>query len=401
MKSGKIIVRGILLSAALVLTVGCSNDEVEETRRESVPVELSAYVSDYTEIEPMSPVATRADNSWIPSGYKPYTELTGVGGVMRTNENAPIAAFFTQDAIGSDPSVLLPRKFSFAVDKWRIREEEVPASGPTTPYQLYGYIPYTAATPYNDSGDGSTIEPNDTYADGAKLTLRGLNSVMNQDVCVIVGAKEGASTTEVTGLQTGKFSCVIQSGENVSNNVFLLFDHLYAALRFRFRVDEDYAKLRTIKLKRLELMAYDDEDCTIKVKKKVKTTVTLKANETNSSPIVGDIIFEPDGNDVMLPVAIYDNETNPVVLPSGNSYTDNMGFVPKTESYYKLISTYDVYDMNNNLIRQNCTAENKISPRSLFQKQSLDRGYMYTLRLTVKPTYIYVLSEPDLVFSTE
>jgi hypothetical protein len=78
-----------------------------------------------------------------------------------------------------------------------------------------------------------------------------------------------------------------------------------------------------------------------------------------------------------------------------------MGFVPKTSSFYKLISTYDVYDTDasgnyRNLIRMDCTAENKINPRKLFNKESLDRGSMYTVKVTVKPTYLYVLSEPDL-----
>ena len=73
-----------------------------------------------------------------------------------------------------------------------------------------------------------------------------------------------------------------------------------------------------------------------------------------------------------------------------------MGFVPRTSSFYTLISIYDVYDSKDNLIRQNCTAVNKIDPRKQFKKESLDRGYMYTLRFTVKPTYLYVLSEPDL-----
>ena len=387
------------LSAALVLMVGCSNDEVEESRRQSAPIELAAYVSTYTDVEPIGPASTRAAASWMPPGYLPYTDLTGVGGVLQSNENASIGVFFTTT---NDPPVL-PCKFIYSGEKWRI-DPEIDNSGD---YYLYGYVPYSAATPYSELSETSTkIEPNGTYANGAKLTLRGLNSVMTQDLCVIVGAKHGKKENESapvvpdTGEEkaaVGDFMCHIRSGSDTNPNyVFLLFDHLYAALRFRFRIDEEYAALRSIRLKKLELLAYTDEACDHLMTEKLKTTVMLKANSTGASPIVGDIIFEPeDGVNDMNAVAIYDNEADPVPLLS-ESYTDNIGFVPKTSSYYTLISTYNVYDKNGNLIRENCKAVNKIDPRKQFKQESLNRGYMYTLRLTVRPTYLYVLSEPDL-----
>ena len=157
------------LSAALVLMVGCSNDEVEESRRQSAPIELAAYVSTYTDVEPIGPASTRAAASWMPPGYLPYTDLTGVGGVLQSNENASIGVFFTTT---NDPPVL-PCKFIYSGEKWRI-DPEIDNSGD---YYLYGYVPYSAATPYSELSETSTkIEPNGTYANGAKLTLRGLNS---------------------------------------------------------------------------------------------------------------------------------------------------------------------------------------------------------------------------------
>ena len=392
------------LSAALVLMVGCSNDEVEENRRQSAPIELAAYVSTYTDVEPIGPASTRAVASWMPTGYMPYTDLTGVGGVLRSNENTSIGVFFTT----TNDSPVLPFKFIYSGEKWRI-DPEIDNTGD---YFLYGYVPYSAATPYNNGLEtATTIGPNGTYANGAILTLRGLNSVMNQDICVIVGAKHGKRVegpdpvvpdTGDEKAAVGDFECNIHSGSEQTspNYVFLLFDHLYAALRFRFKVDETYDAIRTIKLKKLELLAYSDEACEHLMTKKVKTTVTLRSNNTGASPIVGDVNFESDGGGDMDAVTIYENEANPVSLLSGE-YTDNMGFVPKTSSFYTLISTYNVYDKNNNLIRENCKAVNKIDPRKLFNMEQLDRGYMYTMRITVKPTYLYVLSEPDLVFSNE
>jgi hypothetical protein len=389
------------LSAALMLMVGCSNDEVGENLRQSAPIEVAAYVSTYTDVEPIGPVSTRAVADWMPSGYMPYTDLTGVGGVLRSNENASIGVFFTNE------SGILPRKFIHSGEKWRI-DPEIENSGD---YYLYGYVPYSAATPYNELSPATStnIVPNDTYANGAILTLSGLNSVMTQDVCVIVGAKHGTKADEsapvlpATGAKVavGDFMCQIHSGSETSPNyVFLLFDHLYAALRFRFRVDAKYAELRTIKLKKLELLAFQDEACLNRMSKKVQTTVTLRKTD-GTSPIVsvGNFTTDnttPGGSAPMDWAVICNNESDPVILPSGSEYTDNMGFVPKTSSFYQLRSTYDVYDKENNLVRQDCVAENKIDPRKLFLKEQLDRGHIYTLRFTVNPTYLYVLSEPDL-----
>ena len=393
-----IIVSWLLLLAMMVLTVGCRDDEGNDPRQKAI-VELVPSVSSYTDIEPI----TRATSpTWAPNGYYLYDDLTGVNGVLMSNTGAQIKVFFTRDVQGGSP-VVYDHGFSYN-GKWVI-DEEVENPGE---YQLYGFVPYSASTVYS-------IVEYDNFANGATLTLNNLNSVMNQDMCVIVGAKHGRKegnsdpvpVTENSKVAAGDFTCHI-SGGDTPNYIFLLFDHLYAALRFRFRVHEEYAALRKIKLKRLELLAYSDEACTTLMTKHVSTTITLRANNTGASPIVGDVNFTPvpESGD-MSPVLIYDSE---VELPSGkypedyevvdlrgeDIYTDNMGFVPKTSSYYKLISTYDVYDTNDNLIRQDCTAENKIDPRKQFNQTSLNRGYIYTLRFTVRPTYLYVLSEPDL-----
>lgn len=388
----------LLLAALLLVVVGCSEDDDRDALRQKSMVEVVPCVSSYNDIDadtgsnPDVEPITRAD-LWPPTGYKLYHELTGVNGILRSNETAPIAVFFTSGTtqVAHLDNTTVPHRFVYnsSTTSWRI-DEELENAGE---YLLYGFVPYSAAT-------NAVIGTNSTFENEAILTLNGLNSVMNQDVCVIVGAKNGKKEDNiivpVEYPKTGEFACTIHKSETNPNYIYLLFDHLYAALRFRFRVDETYAALRTIKLKKLELLAYQDEACTRLMTKKVKTVVTLRPNHTNTSPIVYAIEFTPDGGGDMSPVLIYDNESNPVALPTGNEWTESIGFVPKTSSYYLLTSTYDVYDKQGNLIRQNCTADNKINPRKLFQKESLDRGYMYTMKLLVKPTYLYMLSEPDL-----
>ena len=69
-----------------------------------------------------------------------------------------------------------------------------------------------------------------------------------------------------------------------------------------------------------------------------------------------------------------------------------------TNTVYMLRTTYNVYDSKGNLIRKDCQAENKLtlSFEKHQGKTSLDVGEKYTFNLTVNPTYLYVLSDPDL-----
>ena len=68
----------------------------------------------------------------------------------------------------------------------------------------------------------------------------------------------------------------------------------------------------------------------------------------------------------------------------------NAYFAPGLSSNLTLVSTYDVYDSKDNLIRQNCTATNKLPNLEAI------RGQRVLLNMTVNPTYLYVLSDPDL-----
>jgi hypothetical protein len=55
-------------------------------------------------------------------------------------------------------------------------------------------------------------------------------------------------------------------------------------------------------------------------------------------------------------------------------------------------TTYNVYDRKGNLIRKDCKAKNVLN----LPTGGLTRGQKYTFNLTVNPTYLYVLSDPDL-----
>ena len=104
-------------------------------------------------------------------------------------------------------------------------------------------------------------------------------------------------------------------------------------------------------------------------------------------PTSGNLAFEP----------IYEDKDGDGVALNPNTTTAFMGcFVPGQNTYFKLRTTYDVYDKQENLIRYGCEAENIIDLYSKFNTQNTFRGQMLKVTLKVIPTYLYVLSEPDM-----
>ena len=68
----------------------------------------------------------------------------------------------------------------------------------------------------------------------------------------------------------------------------------------------------------------------------------------------------------------------------------NAYFAPTLSENLTIVTTYDVYDRKGNLIRQNCTATNKLPDLEA------NRGQRVLVNLTVNPTYAYVMSDPDM-----
>lgn len=361
--------------------MGCSDDS-ELERRQHVVFEAQPCATAYEE---ESPAVTRA---WSPpSGYSTYTgTYVSMFAEQMDLFYKSIEVYFTQ--VGETP---LQGTFFYNshAANWRFMADMDLSA---TTYYLYGYIPKEVA-------ESSEIAPNSSYSDGAVLTISGLKTVTHSDVSVIVGAKNGTDADNDNGLTTGDFEVAAKAtsstGGGTGNHIFLLFDHLYSALRFNFKMDATYAELRTIKLTKLELTALDGVGGD-KIKAKYNVTITLKANTTRTSPIQS-VVFTPDASSA--DVAYEPIYQGAEVALSATTATDFMGcFVPGQNTSFKLRSTYNVYDRQGNLIREGCEAVNDINIRSIFQMQAtqLLRGHMYTINMTVNPTYLYVLSEPDL-----
>ena len=230
-------------------------------------------------------------------------------------------------------------------------------------------IKYDGALP-KLTGMNSTLAK--TTANEATLTITGMKPITTDDICIITGVKESE-----TGLKEGSFSWY-QAVTNDDYYIYMLLNHLYASVLFRMKINEDYAQLRTIKLKSMTLSTD---------KESVSAAISLTHNTTGAIPIT-DVDYTATGSSSSK-VAIFSDEEGKA-LDKTTPLTINACFAPTLSSDLTLVSTYDVYDRKGNLIREGCSATNKIPDLEA------SRGQRVQLNLTVNPTYLYVLSDPDL-----
>ena len=257
------------------------------------------------------------------------------------------------------------RRFLFAYDAEADTWDTAAKTEEGQVYYLYGYMPTLAAP-------SSAIEPiSGDYANGAVLTINGLEPIGQQDVCFVTGVKGGDDVTRESDINEWNYQ---YEGRKEDNHVNFLLDHLYAAVNLNFTVSETYDRLRTIKLKEVRLQS--------PATTKTNAQITLAANTapaivytTNATAATASPLMSSDSGEALTtatPVTV-----GCYVLPSLTGLT--------------LACTYDVYDKSGNLLRQDCTAEN-----NLFNRVSMTSGTRTTLNLLVGPTYLYMLSDEDL-----
>lgn len=376
----------------LIVLAGCSKDEAPAGELSGTQsgeptgtamAEVASYVTWFDEVvsKNRTQEADKTNRAWaIPSGYVPYDSgVQSIGIAFTRNGENP-----TVGANPETPKSMIGTFFKSG-DKWLTSVEDIQ---PNTDYQLYGYIPESPAIKYSIT---DLDRSNAAYSAGAIMTLQNVPTVMPHDLCVVIGAKEGPDKEHDNGLRRGDFG-FYSSADVEGNFVFLLFDHLYAALRVRMTVHEDYAKLRKIKLKSLQLSTLAGET---KTRKKTNITVQLKANDGSASPIEA-LTFTPTGEAIDGGLEFWSSEDGEDL--KSDVYTECLGhFMPSGITTLILTSVYDVYDRKGNLIRKGCKATNTIVLQELLTGQiRAERGKRYTINLIVKPTYLYMLSEPDL-----
>ena len=386
----KIRYKILLLLAATWLMVSCNSDDTEdEPAGQSTPLHLMPAISSLLEVSPWSAVRATGDASvsWatratLPTGYVDFQTLHPTADASLTT----IGVFLTPDAADAVST--------FAYRSGNDWFSYIPLVEGQQ-YYIYGFMPHYAS-------DGATITSlNGTggsdYANGAIITIPNFSTITTADVCAVAGVRKGVGNELITALEQnlvlGQFAYqVAAEGENT---IFVLLRHLYASLRFRLNIDAEYHRLRSIYITKMELEAMD-------IRGSGTLTITLTANDDGNDPVTS--AFTP--SDVAtedFSITLYDAH------PTESDYTrdnkpgmdlpelipeDFLGcFVPGQCSSFRLKTTYDVYDRKGNLIRKQCTAENTFSISTISEMVA---GDVYTLHITVKPTFLYVLSDPDL-----
>ena len=391
----------------MLLLAGCQNDSVEKGPEGSIEtgletgLKLMPMSTSFFDVQPWG--GTRADGDYFPypDGYVPYDvlypsplpEYRSIGVFMTPDRSTP-AGDFIYEGNNVWRSTILVRE------------------GHT--YYVYGFMPREGAI-----GAETSLLPGETeYAAGAVLFIEKYTTLTPADVCVIVGVRYATAEEEVAGhplalVPLGQFEYV--GHEEGQNRIFVLLKHVYAGIHFKVQIDPEYHKLRSIKVKKVELTAHSIPDA-------VNLTVKLTANGEGIDPTLDpsnhsitnieyENVYGDDGLPVDKTITIYeaaeDSKGYEVLETEPDGF---LGCYVPGKYAFTLRTTYDVYDKNQqkdaggnpvfdedgnpvyNLIRENCVASNTIEESKI---PDLKAGEVFTINMLVQPTYLYQLSDPD------
>jgi hypothetical protein len=238
-------------------------------------------------------------------------------------------------------------------------------------FYLYGFMPKdNMGSSVKITAPGGGI-----FTDGAVLTFKDLNVVSPDDICIIVGAKGYATEKPDMRARLGQFGYHTDDGDNL----FLLVDHLFAGLKFNIRLGEAYSQLRGIKVTNIKLVPDNGGTDVIE---SVTATITVNSSGMNS-PVFSEFKYGTNPK----PAQLFEGEKE--LTTTGVEFFGCL--CPTTNTKFSLEFTYDVYDSKGNLIRKGETARNAIT-----LQYNMVSGQIHTVNMTVLPTYIYMLSDPDL-----
>ncbi len=301
--------------------------------------------------------------------------------------------------------------------------------GPNTGYLVYGHVPYGCC--------GSS-----EYDYSSKtMTLKEITPISNTDVSVIVGVGKNhywSDAEKSTPNTDGAFPCNFKYTTGTGKSLIcLLMDHLFVQTRIKFAIEEKYYELRDIYIRKVTLsteaipanaVVHLSDQNSDKTKSTAVTGIDWSAPEGATSEEFSTVIYDTTDPDTPLDkptgwtAAVTDANRAEFVgkLAFENTYgykltTDMQLIAPGffsptckiTESgtavqsiQFKLKVEYDVYDKAaslpepKNKIRSGQTSINgHISSNT---SAGIASGQYYDVKISVKPTYLYQLSDGDL-----
>ena len=370
---------GVLLCLTMALLLSaCSSDSTSDVspvdKTQDRVLSLSAGVQEFLQDHESSsaPGITRAitypDATW--SAYSP-----GV--------SEKLLLFIAKQKEDPASSDILSRLLMFSSNSndWQTNITIVDAK---SSYSIYGFLPVN-----NESVSLSLVSPSTNYKNGGQLTIAGLTPLTDTDPCVIVGVSDNqaAKNSDVT-LQWGKFDFKFKEGEgDVTDYMSILLDHLFSQYSFKIKMDEDYAKLRKIRITKMTVEPIDDQGNALS---SIDVTIPLVANSNNSNPL-GTLTYSRHTGGTSAVKTLYESNSNPLELTS--SVQDLASCQAAADQrLFRITTSYQVLNRQGQLIRTEENVSNKIN----LSITSTTPGTKHTVTITVNPTYLYVLSDPDL-----
>lgn len=394
-------IQAALICFAALLGTSCSNDDVVVEQGAQYLQMVSPSISSL-QTPVVKKVMTRGDgNSFVP-GTENSTTPEGVPDFFPYNDLYPTPINPDYTTIGTFLAEEGKNQYMTTAGLFRYERGNYWTSTvtikPNTANYVFGYMP---------SNTGSTLasiskrEGSSTWADGAVMSLHNLPSATPADVCVVVGVLK-ADVPEskpddwfpapindpevVSRISQGVYA--YDSGEK-DNYVYLLLEHIYANINVELSVEEKYAELRNIVLK----------DVFVRTKVPSLVDCELKLCNDPKKPIEERTFTYATGAETSTRARLFSDsdvflmKTTPTSIPVYFSpYLPDQGFDYEFH--------YDVYDKKGidaehpygNLVRENCVAVNHWR----IQGYSVEAGKSFKATVVIRPTYLYMLSEPDL-----
>lgn len=370
------LMTGLLLSS-------CTNDSPSDSHESGREVRLSLGARQFQQDDDQSeaPAITRTV-TYPSSDWVKYSELY-------SNEQPSVLLFMAKGKDNPSSSEVLSRLFTYSSTNsdWQANVTIVDTD---SKYYIYGFMPVDAQNT-SDNVSISLLPSKTNYNAGAQLSINGLKVLTEKDPCVIVGvaAPVGSDYT----LPWGKFEFQFKAnGETVTDYMGILLDHIYSRYYFKMKMDANYAKLRTIRITSMTLEALNQYGETVN---SVNATVKLQST-TGTNPLSTPTFEYNRGTRTF---ALYSKPDNSDGLSLTTAYQliEKFCQAPCSQRWFRLTTEYDVLDKKGKVIRQD-KAINKFDVQALTTAKITDTnpGLEHTIQITVNPTYLYMLSDPDL-----
>ena len=379
------------LTIGLLLTA-CSDDDATDRRESNRTIQLSAGARQFQLIDDLSAAPGITRGVLYPDQTNENDETAWKK--FEPTDQPNILLFVAKGKDNPTSSDVMSRLFAFSATKkdW---QANITIIDTDPKYYIYGFMPIDAQNTSDNVNIG--LLPSATnYNAGAQLSINGLKVLTDKDPCVIVGVAKPNELDNNT-LQWGKFQWGTfefqfkPNGEKVTDYMGILLDHIYSQYHFKLKIDADYAKLRTIRITGITLEALDIYGYTVS---SVDATVTL--NKTTGSNPLSTPTFKYNRGTRKYP--LYTKPDNSDGQKLTTSYAD-FGFclAPCSQRWFCLTTSYDVLDTKETVIRQD-EVVNNFDVRALIGNDitNTDPGLMHTIQITVNPTYLHMLSDPDL-----